>query len=168
MNFEEKIIERLKRIEREVERLRVWERPDDNHIVTVLAISPPQTYYYKIATLPAATPSTYDHLVIEGVGSGFAASQKAYFTITFGNRAGFNADTSFNSNKTPDFLFGIVPIRAYQENDGSISIYAVAIANLYGLLTVRLVDQIQATIYKNPVGVTTAPTGTKVYDLAEV
>ena len=27
MNFEEKIIERLKRIEREVERLRVWERP---------------------------------------------------------------------------------------------------------------------------------------------
>jgi hypothetical protein len=27
MNFEEKLIERLKRIEREVERLRVWERP---------------------------------------------------------------------------------------------------------------------------------------------
>jgi len=27
MNFEEKLIERLKRVEREVERLRVWERP---------------------------------------------------------------------------------------------------------------------------------------------
>lgn len=34
MNFEEKIIERLKRIEREVERLRVWERPAGGSGVT--------------------------------------------------------------------------------------------------------------------------------------
>jgi len=34
MNFEEKIIERLKRLEREVERLRVWERPAGGSGVT--------------------------------------------------------------------------------------------------------------------------------------
>lgn len=34
MNFEEKLIERLKRVEREVERLRVWERPAGGSGVT--------------------------------------------------------------------------------------------------------------------------------------
>lgn len=66
MNFEEKLIERLKRVEREVERLRVWERPaggsgggaTDHGALTGLADNDhPQ---YLLTTAQAADSDTVD------------------------------------------------------------------------------------------------------------
>lgn len=123
-------------------------------------VNPASDTYYKIATLPISTSATYDHIVINGIlDDGWGSNQKSQFNILMGNRNGFKYEYD---------LFGDVrskaKILAYQETDGSISVYTYHKATSYTSISYNITESIQATVYPNPTGSTSIPTGTLVFD----
>ena len=122
--------------------------------------APASNTYWKIATLPISGNGTYDHIQIDAIlDDSWYGSGKTRVNILMGNRGGFNCkyymygDTRTNSK-----------IIAYTESDGSVSVYAYAAASTYTTFSYNISAGLQATIYRNPVSTTTAPTGTLAFD----
>lgn len=86
MNFEEKIIERLKRLEREVERLRVWERPAGGSGVTdhgaLTGLSDDDHPQYLLTTGKAADSDKLDGIDSTGFATAGHDHDSDYLGIT--------------------------------------------------------------------------------------
>ena len=122
--------------------------------------APASTTYYKIATLPTSNAGTYDHIVINGVFDGdWSSFNKAQFNILFGNRNGFTYKYDLYGS-----IVTTARIVAYQESDGSISIYTCHNAIYYTTISYNIQEAIGATVYSNPTATTSTPTGTLVFD----
>ena len=115
--------------------------------------------YLKIATLPASTASTRDHIVISGVfDDDWSAGNKSRFEITLGNRGAFAYRYHlFGSTKTCSV------IKAYQETDGSVSVWAATIGISWSTINLNITHAVGGvSIYKD--GIAGTPTGTLVFD----
>lgn len=123
------------------------------------------TTYWKIATLPTSTLGTYDAIYIEALIGGWLSNNKTRFEILMGNRDGFTyKHRIYGPNLTQ------ARILAYTETNGEISVYLYS-GNTYTTLSynISLVypttgSGTGATIFRNPTGSTTAPTGTLAFD----
>jgi hypothetical protein len=114
--------------------------------------------YLKIATLPASSSSTRDHLVISGVfDDTWASWQKNRYEITLSNRNSFSYQYQ---------LFGCAHtgsvIKAYQETDGTVSVWAATLGTSWSTLNLNITHAVGCSIYKD--GIAGTPTGTLVFD----
>jgi hypothetical protein len=120
--------------------------------------APASTTYYKLATLPASSNSTFDDMVIEGVIGGWGSVDKQPFKICFANRNGFNYE--YDSYGTVQSFAKIIGI----STNNTVEIWAQHGANLYTTLTYSISNSIQVNVVSNPTPTTTAPVGTTVFD----
>ncbi len=118
--------------------------------------------YYKIAVLPASSSSTYDSLLLEGVfDDNWLSYQKAPFRIFLSNRGGFNflydlyGDRKLHSH-----------IKAYEEDDGSVSVYAVFDNGYYTSMVLNVVGSIDVQLFPDPVINSSPVSGTLIFDSA--
>jgi hypothetical protein len=122
--------------------------------------APASTTYWKIATLPATTLSTFDHVVVDAIlDDSWGSAQKVNAKIIFGNRDGFTYRYYLNGT-----VRASTRILAYTEPDNSVSIYMRIVAGAYASFSYNITHTANATTYKNPTATTTAPTGTLAFD----
>jgi hypothetical protein len=117
---------------------------------------------YRIATLPASSVSTLDHLhLLVTLDLGWAGSQNSYLDITFGNRGAFSYQYTLKGAPVNP----AATIRAYLNSNGSVDIFLCFAANTYTDFTYTVLENVQETIYPPSVADTpTAPAGTVVFD----
>lgn len=123
------------------------------------------TSYWKIATLPSTTLSTYDQINIEAMLGTWSSTGKTKYEIMMGNRETF----AYKYTKFGDGLTQ-ARIQAYTEANGSVSVYAYSengFTTFAYNITLSTTGSNGATIYKNPAASTTEPTGTKSFDTGE-
>ena len=105
MNFEEKIIERLKRQEKEVERLRVWERPAGGSGVTdhgaLTGLSDDDHPQYLLTTGKAADSDKLDGIDSTGFATAGHDHDERYYTETEVDSA-----LALKADKTVTFVAG--------------------------------------------------------------
>ncbi len=129
---------------------------------SVVSSAPASITYWKIATLPATSAGTYDHIVLDAIlDDNWGSAQKVNAKILFSNRDAF----TFRY-----YLDGTVRsasrILAYTEANGTVSIYLRAGNGNYCTMSYNITHGVDAgtTIHKNPTSTTTTPTGTLVFD----
>ena len=117
------------------------------------------TQYALLATLPATTTATLDHIVIEGDMGIWNDTHS--FRIKMGRRDGFKYDyTIFDHNPT----FSRASIVAYQASNGTVTIHAKLAASQYGVVTYTITHSYQVTVVDKPSLTTSTPAGTLIFD----
>ena len=127
---------------------------------TLQSINNGNTQYALLATLPATTTGTLDHINIEGSMGGYTDSQN--FRIKFKRRDSFAYEyTLFAAASATLTRAGIV---AYQASNGTVTVHAKLTASQYGKLTYTITDSFQATVVDKPSLTTSTPAGTLIFD----
>lgn len=140
---------------------RVCSGPTAKYGYTYLAQGAPTTRWILIATLSADVDSAYANLVIKGVlNNGWASSTSSPFTIFMGIRGGFYVDWHLEGP-----IIWQSRIMVCKRADGKHDVYAFFDANVFASISFDLTG-IQTITYAEPVEITTAPTGTIVFDSA--
>lgn len=116
---------------------------------------------YKIATLPADSANTRDHLhLVATANYGWGSASNVFIDLTFGNRAGFRYSYTLRGSSSPTQA----KVAAYQNSDGTVDIYLM-LADGYTTGGYTILEALQETIYSTPVDSQTAtPPGTLVFD----
>ena len=124
---------------------------------SILSSSPGSDTYYKLATLPASSSGTYDHIVIEGVINGTWQSADNFpFKILLGNRGSNTNYFYFGPGSTSQGDKASVVV--YVESDSSRTVWLKFDASYFTLMSVNVTSSINVTTYPNfPTG---TPTGT--------
>lgn len=118
-------------------------------------------HQYKIATLPASTYGTFDHLhLVVTVNNGWGAAGKSYIDAVFANRAGFTYQYTLRGHSADS----AVRLVAYQPSDGSVDIYLDINQTAYGTASYTVLENLQETVYSSPADVGSSPLGTLVFD----
>jgi len=126
---------------------------------TLNGIASGSTQYALLATLPASTTGTLDHVNIEGSMGGYTNNQN--FKIKFKRRDSFGYEyTLFAASP----ILNRAAIVAYQASNGTVTIHAKLTASTYAKLTYKITDSFQATIVDKPSLTTSTPAGTLVFD----
>jgi len=124
--------------------------------------APASTTYYKFASLPASNAGTFDSLTIEGVlNQGWGGDGTSSYKIRMGNRNAFAY--RWTMPHLAQYLTN-TKFLAYQEGDGTTSVYVAVVAGTFCYATFDVTAVSQATIIQNPVANTTSPSGTLVFD----
>ena len=128
---------------------------------STIVANPANTTFWKIATLPATTLSTYDHIIVDAVlDDNWSSNQKAHARVIFSNRDAFTYRYYLNGTVRTN-----TRILAYTEGDGSVSVYMRLAASSYSSFSYNITHGIAGvTVYSNPTSTTTAPTGTLAFD----
>ena len=131
---------------------------------TLVGINESNTNYALLATLPATTTGTLDHINIEGSMGGWTHNQN--YRIKFKRRDSFGYEfTIFSARSAELSRAGIV---AYQASNGTVTVHAKLTAGQYGKVTYTITDSYQAIIVDNPSLTTSTPAGTLVFDSTNV
>jgi hypothetical protein len=126
-----------------------------------LASSPTQSRYYKIATLHADNSFGADHLHLAiTLSSTWTAHSTSYLDVTFANRGGFVYE--YSGHGLP--LTSAARVMAYRNSDTTVDIYLMLAASSFSSAGYTILENAQETIYASPTYVTTAPSGTLVFD----
>ena len=126
---------------------------------TLVGINNANTQYALLATLPATTTGTLDHVNIEGTMGGYTNNQN--FKIKFKRRDSFGYEyTLFAASP----VLNRAAIVAYQASNGTVTIHAKLTASTYGKLTYTITDAYQATVVDKPSLTTSTPAGTLIFD----
>ena len=126
---------------------------------TLVGVNNGSTQYALLATLPATTSSTLDHVTIEGELGSWTDSTS--FRVKFNIRSGFEYDyTLFDHNP----VFNASGIVAYQASNGTVTVHAKLTASTYGKLTYKITDAFEATVVDKPSLTTSTPAGTLIFD----
>jgi hypothetical protein len=120
--------------------------------------------YYKLATLPASTPSTADSITVKAtLNVGYAAGNDTMLEGIFGNRGGFSYVYNVFGPNNP-----ACSIQCFGETNGTTSVYA-ACSTTFAFSTITILNAgiagiagPMATLYPQPIA-TTAPTGVLVF-----
>ena len=126
---------------------------------TIQGINNGNTQYALLATLPATTTATLDHVLIEGSMGGWTNNQT--FRIKFKRRDSFGYEYTLLSAAPEYNRAGIV---AYQASNGTVTVHAKLTASTYGKLTYTISHSFQATIVDKPSLTTSTPAGTLIFD----
>ena len=126
---------------------------------TLVGINNGSTQYALLATLPATTTGTLDHVTIEGSMGGWTNNQT--FRIKFKRRDSFGYEYTLLSAAPEYNRAGIV---AYQASNGTVTVHAKLTGSAYGKLTYTVTHSYQATIVDKPSLTTSTPAGTLVFD----
>ena len=115
----------------------------------------------KIATLPASSAGTYDHLhLLTTINFNDVASNNLSLDLVFGNRNGFTY--SYTARGGP--FYSLVKIAAYQNADTSVDIYMI-LGNNYVEGSYTIVEAEDEDVYSSPADTGAAtPPGTLVFD----
>ena len=126
---------------------------------TIEGINNGSTQYALLATLPATTTGTLDHVLIEGELGAWTDSTS--FRVKFNRRSGFEYDyTLFDHNP----VFNASGIVAYQASNGAVTVHAKLNASTYGKLTYTISHSFQVTVVDKPSLTTSTPAGTLIFD----
>lgn len=108
---------------------------------------PGAVHTFMIASLPASSAETYDHLhILAAVNTGDAATQTSYIDATFGNRNGFTALWTLRGAQ--DAIQS--KLVAYRDNtDGSVDIYLI-LGDQYVSGGYTILEAEQDEVYSNP------------------
>ncbi len=121
----------------------------------------PVAHNYKIATLPASSVSTADHIhLLVTVNFGWGSTSNAYIDATFANRNGFAYQYTLRGSP----IYSNAKLTAYRNSDGTVDIYIGYGVNSYSLAGYTVAENMQETVYPSPVDVGAAPSGTLVFD----
>lgn len=124
--------------------------------------APVSTTYYKLATLPASTSGTFDHLTIEGVMGGWVVNTITPFKMMFSNRDGFDYKyESYGTVRTDVRIIGV-------STNNTVEIWSQHTATAYTKLLYNITNSVQISVVSNPTSTTTAPIGTTVFDSSSV
>ena len=119
------------------------------------------TRSYQIATLPASATTTADHLhVLVDANYTWGSQGHSYIDAFFANRNGFSYQ--YTVRGAP--VTGNSTIQAYQNSNGTVTIYLVLAANAYAYTSYTVLENIQETVYASPANVGATPPGTLVFD----
>jgi len=120
--------------------------------------------YYKIATLPISSLSTYDNLKIEAIANDdWGSTNNSNLTIVLSNRNTFSGQLISAQGAARPTNVGF---KAYTEADGSISVYAYLAAGAYTSLTFNLLYVTGGggpAVYTSPTAIT-SPSGTLAFN----
>ena len=117
MNFEEKVIERLKRVEREVERLRVKESPDMSSYGRPVFLAAPLTSTAWDGDAYSTTSKTLiDLSVVFGVPAGVKAILAQIMARDSGSSSSANAFFGLSPNNV-DGSLSLINTTRYIQND---------------------------------------------------
>jgi hypothetical protein len=120
------------------------------------------THNYRIATIPASSASTLDHLTVNvQLNPNWLATTNSYVEANFGNREGF----SYGYTVRGASVNGNANLRAFQRPTGETDVYLSFGGSAYTSASYSVTDQYQATVYTTPDDIT-SPTGTLVFDAA--
>ena len=119
------------------------------------------TRSYQIAVLPASSVGTSDHLhLLVDANYGWGSLGHSYVDVFFANRNGFSYQ--YTVRGAP--VTGNSTLQAYQNSDGTVSIYLVLAANAYSYASYTVLENIQETVIASPTNVGPTPPGTLVFD----
>jgi hypothetical protein len=124
------------------------------------------TNYYQLAQLPATGASTGECVYIEVTSNTTSISGKSKLTVSLGQRGGLWYVKSYEGSGTQ------FHIRVYQPSVGGVSnVYLYNTSTNYASATAVYYQYgwgspngIGATLYANPTGSTSTPTGTVIFD----
>ena len=126
---------------------------------TIESTNPGSTQYALLATLPATSSATLDHIVIEGDMGLWNDTHS--FRIKMGRRDNFKYDyTIFDHNPS----FNRASIVAYQASNGTVTIHAKLASGQYGKVTYTITHSYQVTVVDKPSLTTSTPAGTLIFD----
>ena len=126
---------------------------------TLVGSANANTQYALLATLPATSNGTLDHITIEGAMGIWNEAHS--FRIKMGRRDNFTYDyTIFDHDPT----FSRASIVAYQASNGTVTIHAKLNASQYGKITYTITHSYQATVVDKPSLTTSTPAGTLIFD----
>ena len=126
---------------------------------TIVGTNNASTQYVKLATLPATSDGTLDHLTLEGQVGGWESHRQGYFRISFSRRSGFN----YYYDSYGDII-ATAAIQAYTQTDNTVQIWGKFNASNYTKLSYSIPHSFQVTIEENPSFTGTAPSGTLAFD----
>jgi hypothetical protein len=122
-----------------------------SNVVSMNVVTAPDdhnTHSYKIASLPASTDGTFDHLHLAvGLNFGWGATQNTYFDATFANRGGF----SYQYTQRGATAVSQARLVAYQASPGATVDLYLVFAPQYNTASWTVLDNLQETIYSNPI-----------------
>lgn len=124
-----------------------------------------QVHYYKFAILPSSNAGTGEFLMVELIGGSFFSHLKKRESMYFGNRGTFTAFLAQKYGSNCDY----VRVEAYQEIDGSVSIYLVMDNNYtHGKVFASTSGaKSDGILQLSPQKETVTPTGSKVFSSIE-
>jgi hypothetical protein len=131
------------------------------HNFTTGPLSLGNTTYWLVATLPTPSGGTNDSILVHAQ-IGYLVGLRSNVVFQFTNRGAFGFVYDYQQ-LTGSWPISNGGVQCYTNADGTTSVYLVLYPT-YSIasLSIELVEN--ATVYPNPTGTTTAPTGTKVFD----
>ena len=119
------------------------------------------TRSYQIAVLPASAVTTADHLhLLVDTNYTWGSLGHSYIDAFFANRNGFSYQ--YTVRGAP--VTGNSTLQAYQNSNGTVSIYLVLAANAYSYASYTVLENIQETVIASPTNVGPTPPGALVFD----
>lgn len=116
---------------------------------------------YKIATLPASTTGTLDHLhLVVTVNPNWQSTSNSYIDAVFANRGSFAYQYTLRGAQ----ISSSSTLKAFSNSDGSVDIYLSFGANAFSTSGYTVLENEGETVYVSPVDVGATPTGTLVFD----